>query len=436
MIEYGILLSIIQPSLYNRHYTSYTISALRSWLICTFESWFLFHMFAFEYFQSLVSLRSIRYLQLFALTLLVAACGPTGAPPTATPTKTPATAAGEPAVVVQADTSTPVPVATDTPLPAPIEPATATPPPANVSPYTGEVVADPALLRQRPIFICINNDPAGRSAHFGLDLADLVYEYIVDGFTITRLTAMYQSQEAERVGPVRSARYPNIWMTYMYDGALACSGGSDFIRYLLKNEVGFPYLDADLDDPSQTLYFSSLGTDYRTRMQASTTGVRRWLSDTNRQKEWSRPGFEFSPEAPAGAVATANVISIAYPGGNSVEWRYDDQLGSYLRYQAGEQQVDPATGRPITAENVIAITAQHELTDIVEDSLGTKSVNIELYGFGDLRVFRNGQVYEGTWRADPENPPRWLGPGDVVIKLKPGQSWVQVLREISEISYQ
>ena len=380
--------------------------------------------------------RTARCALILLLTLLATACGPTGAPPTATPTKTPAAADSQPEVAVPEDTPTPVPVPTDTPVAAPVEPATATALPANIAPYTGEVAADPSLLHQRPIFICVNNDPVGRSAHYGLDLADLVYEYIVDGFTITRLTAMYQSQQAERVGPVRSARYPNVWMTYMYDGALACSGGSDFIRYLLKNEVGFPYLDADLDDPSQTRYFTSLGDDYRTRMQASTEGVRRWLADNNLQKEWSRPGFEFSPEPADGAAGAATVIDIAYPGGNSVEWRYDAGLGSYLRFQGGEEQVDPATGRPLTAENVIVMTAKHDLTDIVEDSLGTKSVNIELYGFGDLRVFRNGQVYEGTWRADPETPPRWLGPGDVIIKLKPGQSWVQVIREISEVNYQ
>ncbi|NJN80863.1 MAG: hypothetical protein HC802_00245 [Caldilineaceae bacterium] len=80
--------------------------------------------------------------------------------------------------------------------------------------------------------------------------------------------------------------------------------------------------------------------------------------------------------------------------------------------------------------------APHELTDIVEDSLGTKSVDIQLYGFGDFRIFRDGLVYEGTWRADPENPPRWLGPGEVIVQLKPGQTWLQVTRDISEIIYQ
>ncbi|MCB0064677.1 MAG: DUF3048 domain-containing protein [Caldilineaceae bacterium] len=360
--------------------------------------------------------------------------------PTPTPTKTPpamAPTATEPAVQSADTGSEPAAVAT-TPAPTPVvvEPtATATPLPGNIAPFTGLPAENPELLHRRPVLICVNNDTVGRSVHYGLSQADLVYEYIVDGFSMTRLTAIYQSQEAGRVGPVRSARYPNIWITYMYDGVLACSGGSDQIRYLLKNEVGFPYLDADIDDPSNNVYFFSIGTDYRTRMQVSTEGVRRWLDDHNRQKEWSRPGFAFNPQPPQGASGTSDDIAIAYPGGNSVEWRYDAAQGGYLRWQGGQQQSDPATGRPILSENVIVVAAEHQLTDIVEDSLGTKGVDVTLYGFGDLRVFRDGQVYEGTWRADPETPPRWIGPGEVTIELKPGQSWIQVVQQLGDIQY-
>ena len=374
---------------------------------------------------------SVRVWLALVAVLVLSGCGRTAAEPTATPTKTPLP------VAVAVDASTPTPaVLAPTATPAPLPTPTPNAPPEGIAPYSGLPADNPDYLKQRPIFIVVNNDPAGRSAHHGLSLADLVYEYIVDGFTITRITAMYQGKEAERVGPVRSARMPNVWMTYMYDGVLAASGGSDEVRYLLKNEVGFPYLDADIDDPSNNRYFQSIGSDYRTRMQASTDGVRRWLADNGLTKEWSRPGFEFSEEAPPNAAGAATTIQIAYPGGNNVEWRYDPAQGGYIRFQAGQQQVDPATGQPIVAKNVIALAAEHTLTDMVEDSLGTKGVDIALYGFGDFRIFRDGQVYEGTWRADPENPPRWFGPGEVIVKLKPGQSWVQVLRGLNEITYQ
>jgi len=376
--------------------------------------------------------RSARFIFLLLIfSLPLAGCGAQVAP-TPTPTKTPMAAAAQPTATPEPPTPEPV-VALATPTPLPPEP---TPTPGNVARYTGLPVDDPAKITRPPVFICVNNDPAGRSAHWGLSQADFVYEYIVDGFTLTRLTAMYQSRDAERVGPVRSARYPNIWMVQMFGGMLACSGGSDAIRYLLKNEVGFPYLDADIDDPSNNRYFMSLGSDYRTRMQARTDGARQWLADQGITLDWNKPGFEFSAEPPAFAAGDATVISIPYPGGNSVEWRYDPAQGGYIRFQGGQQQFDPATNQPILASNVVVQAAVHELTDIVEDTLGTKGVNVKLAEFGDLRVFRDGKVYEGTWRANQETPPRFLGPGEQPIGLKPGQSWLQAVQQITDISYQ
>ena len=388
----------------------------------------------------MISRLTVQIVTFSFLIAVLAGCGRAGPEPTPTPTKTPAGAADTGAdsgaeTVAAADTPTPVPPTPVPATPVPVDPPTAAPRAENIGPYTGLPGDDPALLKRRPVFICVNNDSVGRSAHTGLSLADLVYEYIVDGFTLTRLTALYHTHSPEQVGPIRSARLPNVWMTYMYDGVLACSGGSDEVRYLLKNEVGFPYLDADIDDPSQNRYFFSIGEDYRTRMQTSPAGVRQWVSDNGLTKEWNRPGFEFSEAPPAGAAGAAATIQIPYPGGNGVEWRYDPGLNGYLRFQGGQQQFDPATNQPIVAQNVILVGAEHQLTDIIEDSLGTKGVDIQLYGFGDLRIFRDGQVYEGTWRADPETPPRWLGPGEAVIALSPGQSWVQVVQDVKEVTY-
>jgi hypothetical protein len=367
---------------------------------------------------------------LILVLLVSSACGAGNPAPTPTPTKTPMAAAAAPA---EASTPTPAPVAIVIPTPTPEQPTSR---PENIAPFTGLPVSDPARLKQLPIFVCVNNDAAGRAAHWGLSKADLVYEYIVDGFSLTRITAMYQSQEADRIGPVRSARYPNIWMVQMYGGVLACSGGSDAIRYLLKNEVGFPYLDADIDDPSNNRYYTNLGSDYRTRLQARTDGVRQWLIDRGIPTEWDKPGFEFDEATPPNAAGDAIVINIPYPGGNSVQWRYEPGLGGYVRYQGGVQQFDPAINGPIVAPNVIVLAAAHEVTDIIEDTLGTKGINIKLHEFGDLRVFRDGKVYEGTWRASQEAPPRWLGPGEVPIPLKPGQSWIQVVQKVEDISYQ
>ena len=404
-----------------------------------------------------MNLKAVSLVLLFLLSLSACAGGEGGATPT--PTKT-----AEPAAMEQAaETATPPPASASESTGASAESvqATATPVPGGAARYTGLPLADPTLLQETPILVCLNNDVDSRAAHYGLNEADVTYEYIVDGFHLTRLTSMFQSIPAKEIGPVRSARWPNIHTTYMFDGILACSGGSDGIRYLLKNEVGFPYLDADSEDPESLTYFYSVGSNYRTRLRTSVDRVRRWMIDMARtcdvspllpycleifspwlegQKNSPRPveraSFSFSGTPQDFWAGEATIVRIPYPENNGVEWRYDGSSGRYLRYQSGAVHMDQATGQQISSDNVIVVFAEHELTNIVEDSLGTLSVKINLYGFGDLRVFRDGKVYEGTWRANDQSPPRWLGPGEQPITLKPGRTWIQVVRTSDRISYQ
>jgi hypothetical protein len=77
---------------------------------------------------------------------------------------------------------------------------------------------------------------------------------------------------------------------------------------------------------------------------------------------------------------------------------------------------------------VIVLYAYHELTDMVEDKLGTKGIRIVLRGSGPVKVLRDGVMIEGTWQAgDPNQPPHFFDAGGGEIPLKPGNTWVQVV---------
>ena len=146
--------------------------------------------------------------------LVLSGCGGNAPEPTPTPTKTPLPVVEE----TVPNTPTPAPqveVAVTSASLAILPTATPYASLNGISPYSGLPAENPANLERRPIFICINNDAAGREAHWGLSGADVVYEYIVDGFTLTRITAMFQGNDSPRVGPVSSARLPNVWMKYM-----------------------------------------------------------------------------------------------------------------------------------------------------------------------------------------------------------------------------
>ena len=56
----------------------------------------------------------------------------------------------------------------------------------------------------RAVAVMINNHPAARPQS-GLNKADIVYEVLAEG-DVTRFLAIFQSEQPDNVGPVRSAR--------------------------------------------------------------------------------------------------------------------------------------------------------------------------------------------------------------------------------------
>jgi hypothetical protein len=305
-------------------------------------------------------------------------------------------------------------------------------PPGGVNPLTGL----PGGSGGRPIIVCINNDYAARP-QMGIGQADVVYEYLMEGYGITRFSAIFAGGSGGQVGPVRSARLINYYLGALYDAGLVCSGASDPVRYLLKHQAPFPYMDIDLDDASNINYSVSIGSDYRTRLRTSLDQLRRWLADWGVEKPASIRGFSFG-SAPGGGVPAA-AVSIPYPSGTGSQaaYTYDGGSGRYLRSMGGGAHVDGVTGARVAVENVIVQFVPHEATNIVEDSLGSTSIRLNLFGSGPAIVFRDGQAFVGTWRSESRgDTPRFYDSQGAEIPLKPGKSWISVVPSSYTISYQ
>lgn len=295
--------------------------------------------------------------------------------------------------------------------------------PGGTNPLTGRPLPG-GRSGQRPIIVCLNNDFAARP-QFGTSQADVMYEYLMEGYGITRFSAIYYGGTSGQIGPVRSARLINYYMGALYDAGLVCSGASDAVRYALKHQAPFPYLDIDLDDPSNTRYSVSIGSDYRTRLRTATDSLRKWLADWGVEKPAAIRGFTFGGVPGGGATATS--ISIPYPNGQ-VSYRYDAGGGRYLRRMSGGPHVDGNTGAQLGLENVIVQFVPHQATDIVEDSLGSTSIRLNLFGNGRAIVFRDGVAFDGTWRSESRgDTPRFYDSAGAEVPLKPGRSWISVV---------
>jgi hypothetical protein len=366
---------------------------------------------------------------LLMLVLALAGCAgdETALVPTPTLTRTPRPTFTPVPPSTVAPTITPTsPPPTLTPTPTPTLTPTRNP---NVSPLTG-LVADPAKLNRRVLAIRVGNDPEARPQE-GLGAADLVYEEIMDGWVLTRFTALYLESDAERVRPLRSARLSNLVLAPQYDAALVHTGASDPIRWLLSQATF-----VDLDQYFHAAPYGMLaGYDWRGRMYTSTEAVHAYLERIGKQQDHLIEGYEFDPTPPEGTPAPA--IRIPYPRSSVVDWEYDAASGHYLRYVQGQPHVDALTNQQIVAENVIIFYTEHLKTDIVEDSLGSTAIDIVMEGSGRAVVCRDGVMIEAEWRRTAEDKPilYWDANGEV-IPLRPGKTWIQLVPPDYEVVFE
>lgn len=324
------------------------------------------------------------------------------------PTFTPAVSPTEASTATPEPTRTPLPTATPTRNP-------------NVNPLTGLEVDDPAVLHRRPLLVRVGNDPVARSIQAGLSQADVVYEEIMDGWGVTRYTAVFLSQDPEVIRPVRSARLINIELAPQFDGALAHSGASDEIRWRISQA---PFIDLDeFFNPAPYTYGEG---DWRTRLYTSGSRLREYLERKGLEKGVELQGWYFNA-APPDSGTPATEVYIPYPNG-AVTWRYNAGTGLYERLVDEVPAIDANNGQQIAVANVIAFYTEHRKTDIVEDSLGSTAIDIVMMGEGPIQLFRDGLMLEGLWRRDDTfQLTQFYDRAGNPLALKPGQSWVEIL---------
>ena len=174
---------------------------------------------------------TLALLLLASLLFLTSGCSNRQAP-TPTPTRTP-----EPSATPE-PTSTPTPAETPTPTITPTLTPTPTPtlnpdliipaPGSGISPLTGLKPTNPTVLERRPLAIKVANQKSVQPQS-GLSKADVVVESRVE-FNETRYSAIFQSQDASRVGSIRSARLIDLDLPVIFDAILAFSGGVQPVR--------------------------------------------------------------------------------------------------------------------------------------------------------------------------------------------------------------
>ena len=382
----------------------------------------------------------------FSVALLTACSSP---PPTATPP--PTITRGPTATPSPAPTATSIPTAapTATPTLTPIGQAmwaeqtptatlesTSTPEPtatpANINPLTGLVVADPSRLERRPVAIKVSNYPPIVRPQAGLSHADVVFEHETEAH-LTRFTAIFYGEDAEKVGSVRSARLIDGEIVAMFKAFFAFSGASPGVVKRIK-ESDFADRVLSPDPNWNTEGFTRIpypGRAYEHTLFTDTYTLWKIAEEKGWNSRQDLRGWTFAAEPPAGGQPATHIKLVYNPKYISTEYTYDPEVEGYRRFISGEPHTDELTGKQIVADNVVVLYANHVTTDIVEDITGPKplySIEIQLWGKGRMQLFRNGRMYEGHWvRPHREDLVRFVDGEGKPIPLKPGHTWIQLV---------
>jgi len=274
---------------------------------------------------------------------------------------------------------------------------------------------------RHPLAVIIENHPDARPQS-GLNKATLVYEAITEG-GITRFMAIYGPNDADELGPIRSARLFFMDWLKEYDAFFAHAGGNEDAMNKLES-----YNIKDI--PHTEPYYKR---DYKGRSVASEHTL--YSSVGELYKLAQSKGYDIStssytplkfkadgPADPAGKGVTINFSSPSY----LVKWTYDPATNKYLRSLAGEPHKDRVTDEQLTAKNIIIQTVSRTFEPT--GSYGSQNYVFQDVGSGDGYVLRDGKVIKVTWKkTDLSSRTIFTDESGAEVKFDPGNTWYEIV---------
>ncbi|MFD2611463.1 DUF3048 domain-containing protein [Paenibacillus gansuensis] len=295
-------------------------------------------------------------------------------------------------------------------------------PAPHTFPLTGLGTEQP--VTERPLMFMVENSPKARPQS-GLDQADIVYEVLAEG-EITRFLAVFQSQAAETVGPVRSIRPYFVQLGEELDAVMVHAGWSQDAMNILTGHR-LDHFDEVYGDGAY--YWRDKSRKMPHNLYSSVAKIRDAVEDRKKRQEWMPVDLQFAAkDAPAPAGTPAVKIAIPYIAGYDVGYEYDAAAGLYKRVMEGKPHEDRITGKQLTASNVLICYTKHQ----VLDKAGRR--NVDIYGPGKGYLVQKGVAQEITWE-NKGGAIRAYKDGQE-LSLIPGQTWVQIVPNGSKVTFE
>lgn len=299
-------------------------------------------------------------------------------------------------------------------------------PPPPACPLTGQP-APHGEVPDRPVLaIKVENLDAARP-QAGLDRADIVYEEPVEG-GITRFIVVYQCHDANRVGPVRSARTtdPDV-LAQFGRPALGYSGAAHPVQRAVDQ--------SSLIDVSYNVAISAYRRD-DTRpsphdLYTSTKAL--WKAAKSNQGSPDAV-FAYATELEVRSRKVSGV-HLPFSSYSDVYWKWSRRDAAWLRFHGTEAHT-LEDGSQVASANVVVMRVEVHAGTII-DAAGNPSPQVTLTGSGRAYVFRDGRMVVGRWeRPTLGDVTTFVTRDGEEIPLAPGITWVELLPDTIEVAVQ
>lgn len=297
------------------------------------------------------------------------------------------------------------------------------------STLTGEYI-DMDVAARRPIAVVINNMKKSLPQS-GISQAGIIYEVLAEG-DITRLIAVFDEFDSEKIGTVRSARDYFIDFALNHDALFIHHGGSNSAYAALKS-LKIDHLDGQFDDRAywrDPVRFNTPGM-YE---HSSYTNAELILAEAERQgmrlelyedSDWGW-GWGFYPiEALPASSVKAQKITVPFSANYTTIFEYDESTKRYKKFLGESPHIDEETGEQLEVTNIlIQFTKMHVIDG---DEAGRRSV--ELVGSGDGYVITGGEYAPVTWKKQThQSPTHWYDEQGNKLRLNTGKTWICVYK--------
>ncbi|MDA8291352.1 MAG: DUF3048 domain-containing protein [Actinomycetota bacterium] len=283
-------------------------------------------------------------------------------------------------------------------------------------PAPGGVPDRPALA------IKVGNEPEGARPQSGLDAADVVFDTPAEGF-VMRYIAVYQCDDAASVGPTRSLRWVDWHVMAEFGHPILAFAGGIEPDVATVTSLGWLH-PANLLEGAQAAAVRTTDRVPPDNLYTSTSALYSMFRTATGPP---KPVFTFSSSPPRSARPTTSV-EIDFSYGTDVVWKWDSAAHGWLHTYSGVPDVDAATGKPVTATNVVVEVVHYSFGPYVESPGSTGDVESQTTGSGTGYVLRDERSVAVTWhRPAASDPTTFTDASGAAVALAPGRTWVELV---------